>query len=83
MALDPRAQLLEESSGDLIVYLPTDMPTLGPDDTIIINEVGENAVSYTIEAVNYVCEYATLGTPDLPDEYEVHGRIDYLVSEIP
>lgn len=83
MSLDPNVRLLDQDSGDLIIYLPADAPTLGPDDTIIVNEVGGGPISYTVEAVNYICEYETLGTPGLPDEYEVHGRIDYIVSEIP
>lgn len=82
MALDPRTRLINQSSGELIIYLLSDTPALATDDTIIINEVGEGAVSYKIEAVNYVCEYDTLATPGLPDEYEVHSRIDYIVSEI-
>ncbi len=82
MSLDPRIRLIDQVSEEIITYLPDDAPTLGPDDTIIVNEVGGEPTNYKVEAVNYVCEYETLSTPSLPDEYEVHGRTDYIVSEI-
>jgi len=75
-------RLLEEDTGDLIAELPSNAPILSANDEIILWEVGEDAITYKVEKVQYNVEYSNLAVPALPTSYSVYGRTDYIVSVV-
>ena len=84
MSLTPGVRVLLEGAETLIANLPDSTPLLAKNDHVVLEEVGSGvSTTYKVELVRYICEYETLDTPGLPDEYEVHGRVDLIVSIVP
>jgi len=82
--VSPSVRLIAEGSGDLIGHLPNDAPALATDDEVLYEHTsGSPAVTYKIEKVLYVAEYANVTNPVAPDSYSVYGRTDYIVSVVP
>ena len=72
-----------EGAETLLANLPSSAPLLAKNDHVVLEEVGSGtSATYKVELVRYVCEYETLTTPGLPNKYEVHGRVDLIVSVV-
>ena len=78
MSIDPGVRLVAEGSGDFIGLLPATASTRQKNDEVVYG-----AVTYKIESIQYVAEYSTVGNPEAPDLYDVHGRTDLIVSVVP
>ena len=59
--------------------LPLEAAGMSEGDEIVYTEVGGGSVTYKVEKVRYVCEYAYV-EGEGPDRYSCYGRTDYIVS---
>jgi len=80
--VDPGVRLIAEGSGDLIGLLPGDACSLAPNDEVVYGLVGEAAVTYKVEKVQYVAEHTSVSDPPNPDRYSVYGMTDLIVSVV-